>query len=189
MFQQMTALRTRGLPAALLLGAVLSAGAGRAAADEADACSHFSWEVAHERAAMRQTPQALTAAVTPDGAAQVQAEHLYEVKLAPQTTVTYAVPPGKAAPDDSAQGGLVHFRVPAAGVYRVSLSTGHWIDVLADGRLLKARDFQGARGCERPHKIVEFELPANQPLTLQLSGASASSVRVAITSAAAPATH
>ena len=82
----------------------------------------------------------------------------------------------------------MHFRVTSAGAYRVSLSTAHWIDVVADGQLIKSRDFQGAHGCERPHKIVEYELPAGKELVLQVSGATAPAVLVAIT-AVRPAAH
>jgi len=48
---------------------------------------------------------------------------------------------------------------------------------------VKSANFQGARGCERPHKIVEFDLPAGKDLTLQLGGAPDPSVLVAITRA------
>ena len=173
--------------AAVLIGAALALAAGSAAADEADGCAHFSWDVSHELGVMKQSPQALAAAVkSDDNTAQMQTGRLYEVKLAPQGTVAFALAPGKPTRDESAHGGLVHFRVAAAGVYRISLSSGHWVDVVADGKFIKSRDFQGAHGCERPHKIVEFELPAGQPLTLQFSGAGAPAVLVAITAVDAP---
>jgi hypothetical protein len=160
--------------------------AGPVAADDADGCTKFSWDVSHELAVMKQPAQGVTAALGTTDVPALQTEHLYEVKLSPQGTVSYLLPPDKAARDDSAQGGLVQFRVPTAGVYRVSLSSGHWIDVVAGGKFVRSRDFQGSRGCERPHKIVEFELSADSPLTLQLSGAAANSVLLAITAAAAP---
>lgn len=56
--------------------------------------------------------------------------------------------------------------VAQASSYRISLDAPLWIDVLANGGALAARDFQGRAGCSAPHKIVEFELPANTPLTL-----------------------
>jgi hypothetical protein len=175
---------------AALFGVVLLTAAGAALGEEAGGCSHFSWDVSHELAVMQQAPQPLTAAVKAgDPPVQLLTEHLYELKLAPQASVGYAVPPGKPTLDDSAKGGLVHFRVASAGVYRVSLTTGHWIDVVADGQFIKSRDFQGSRGCERPHKIVEFELPAGKDLTLQFSGGTASSVLVSITAVGATATH
>jgi hypothetical protein len=138
---------------------------------------------------MKQAPQPATAAVKPAGAALIEIERLYELKLAPQASVTYVLAPGKPTLDDSAQGGLVQFRADKGGVYRISMTSGHWIDVVADGKFIKSRDFQGARGCERPHKIVEFDLPADTTFTLQFSGAAASTVQMTITAVPAPATH
>jgi hypothetical protein len=173
---------------ALLAGLLIAA--APALASETDGCNHFTWDVSHELAVMQQSPQAVTAAIKPgDGAAELQPDRLYELKLAPQGGVTYLLAPGKPTLDDSAQGGLVRFRVPTAGVYRVSLTTGHWIDVVADGQFIKSKDFQGSRGCERPHKIVEFELPAAKELILQFSGGTSSNVLVSITAVGAPASH
>jgi hypothetical protein len=63
----------------------------------------------------------------------------------------------------------------------VAITSGHWIDVADGDKLLKSHDFQGARGCERPRKIVEYDLPAGRELTLQLSGASDATVILAVT--------
>ena len=46
-----------------------------------------------------------------------------------------------------------------------------------------SRAFQGQHGCERLHKIVEFELPANRDLILQLRVGTAEEAGVAITAA------
>jgi hypothetical protein len=77
--------------------------------------------------------------------------------------------------------GLVQFHSDAAGRYRIALSTRHWIDVVDGANVIESRDFQGASGCERPHKVVEFDLPANRNLTLQLSRAPDSAVAIAVT--------
>jgi len=83
--------------------------------------------------------------------------------------------------DVSTHAGLVRFRVEKAGRYRVSITSGHWIDIVDGTQLVSSRDFQGQRGCERPHKIVEYELPAGRNLTLQFSGSTDAQVIVAIT--------
>jgi len=131
---------------------------------------------------MTQTPQAVAAAVKPGAdVPQIEAEKLYEVKLADQSTVTFVAKPGKAALTDGTHAGLVRFRVEKAGRYRVSITSGHWIDIVDGTQLVSSRDFQGQRGCERPHKIVEYELPAGRNLTLQFSGSTDAQVIVAIT--------
>ena len=161
-----------------------------ALADEADGCSHFSWDVSHELKVMKQTAAPVTAATKPGMQAPLlRIDKLYELKLAAQSGVTYSAKPAKPAASDSAQGGLVRFHVDEAGLYRVSISSGHWIDVVDGGQLVKSKDFTGSHECARPHKIVEFELPANKDLVLQLSGSTESSVVTAITPVAASPSH
>jgi hypothetical protein len=170
-----------------LMFMLATAGAVAAELDAADGCTRFTWDVSHELAVMKQTPQALTAGTKAGADAPlVQVDKVYELKLAPQGTVQFAVKPGKPTLDDSAQGGIVRFRVGAPGRYRVSITSGHWLDVVAGKSLVRSRDFQGARGCERPHKIVEYDLPAAGEMTLQLSGAAKTSVVLAITAVQAP---
>jgi hypothetical protein len=157
-----------------------------ALADEADGCSHFSWDVSHELQVMKQTAAPVTAATKPGAQAPlVKIDKLYELKLSPQSTVTYSAKPAKPTLNDSAQGGLVRFHVDKAGLYRVSITSGHWIDVVDGEQLVKSKDFSGSHECARPHKIVEFELPANKDLVLQFSGSTDSSVTTAITPVAA----
>jgi hypothetical protein len=161
-----------------------------ALADEADGCSHFSWDVSHELQVMKQTAAPVTAATKPGAQAPlVKIDKLYELKLSPQSTVTYSAKPAKPTLNDSAQGGLVRFHVDKAGLYRVSITSGHWIDVVDGEQLVKSKDFSGSHECARPHKIVEFELPANKDLVLQFSGSPDSSVTTAITPVAASSTN
>jgi hypothetical protein len=150
-----------------------------------DGCARFTWDVTRELAVMKQTPQAVTAAVKPGAdVPQIQPDKLYELALSAQQGVSFATSkPGKPTLDDGAQAGLVRFRVDKPGRYRVSITSGHWIDVVDAGQFIKSRDFQGSRGCERPHKIVEYELPAGHDLTLQFSGSPDAKVIMSITAA------
>lgn len=149
---------------------------------DADPCTRFTWDVSRERAVMKQTPRAVVAAVKPGAdVPQIEPAKPYEVKLADQSAVTFVAKPGKAALADGAHAGLVRFRVARAGRYRVAISSKHWIDIVDGTMLVSSRDFQGQHGCERPHKIVEYELPAGRDLILQFSGSTDSQVIVAIT--------
>jgi hypothetical protein len=162
--------------------AALAICAAPASADEVDPCAHFTWNVSHETGVMKQTPQSVKAAVTPGSKSPLlQVEKLYELKLTGQEAVTYAVTPAKPAHADKPQGGMARFQVPKAGVYRISISSGHWIDVLDGTQFVKSRDFQASHGCARPRKIVEFDLPGGRDLILQLSGFPDATVMVAIT--------
>jgi hypothetical protein len=153
-----------------------------------DPCTRFTWDVSRELTVMQQTPRALAAAVKPGAdVPQIEAERLFEVKLALQSAVTFVAKPGKPTRVDGAHAGLVRFRVEKAGRYRVSISSGHWIDVVDGSRLMSSRDFQGQHRCQRPHKIVEFDLPADRDLTLQFSGSTDAQIIVAITAVSKPA--
>jgi hypothetical protein len=111
----------------------------------------------------------------------MQLSHLYALKLMPQDQVTFAATPGKKPPSTGSNAGVFTFKLPASGSYRVAIDMPFWIDVVSNGALVAAKDFQGQHGCGAPHKIVEFELAGTRPFFLQLSNAAASSVRLTIT--------
>jgi hypothetical protein len=172
-----------------LLAAALMAGVlcQSAAAADAEGCKHFKWDVSRELAVMQQPAQAITAAAAPGAHLPLlDVGTLYSLQLADQSGVTFAVGPAKTRSVPGAHAGLAQFRVKKAGHYRVSITTGHWVDVVDGAQLVPSVDFQGHVGCERPSKIVEFDLPAQRTLTLQFSGASDSEVMMAITAVATP---
>lgn len=169
---------TKNLLAISLLGLLAQV----ALAADVDPCTRFTWDVSHELAVFKQAPQQAVAATRPsDEIPELQLDRLYQVRLTNQGNVTFAATPGKPTLPDGTQAGLVRFKSTAAGRYRVALTSGHWIDVVDDQTSIASRDFQGARGCEHPRKIVEFELPAQRSLTLQLSGAADTPVTLAVT--------
>ena len=171
---------------AAILSLCLIGFATSALADEVDGCRKFAWDVSHEVAVMKQTPAPITAGTKPGAQAPlVKLDEPYEFKLSPQSGVTYSAQPMKPTLNDSAQGGLVRFHTGKAGLYRVAITTGHWLDVVDGETPIKSKDFSGSRECPRPHKIVEFELPANTDLVLQFSGSTDPSVVASITPVAA----
>lgn len=145
-------------------------------------CDTFSWDVSRELAALSSTPRPLEAGDGREGVAvHIELDTFYRVALPPQAQVTMAARPGKPMLDDGAHAGLLHFRAPAEGRYRVSITSGHWIDVVDAGQVVPSLDFQGRRGCPLVHKIVEYPLPAGRDLVLQLAGATDDRVGVVIT--------
>ena len=163
---------------ALLLG-TLSATAW------AEDCVDFKWDVAQERALFATPATPLSAGMEAKSAPTVLLNHLYALKLMPQDQVTFAATPGKKTPKEGANAGIVTFKLPASGSYRIAIDMPFWIDVVSNGALVAAKDFQGQHGCSAPHKIVEFELAGTRPLFLQLSDAAPDSVRLTITAAPA----
>jgi hypothetical protein len=169
----------RTLASALMGGMLVLLLNSVAAAD--DPCGGFTWDVHHERELFAAAPHTVAAAATLVAAPALATEHLYALQLLQQGQVSFVVAPGKHRSADGPYAGLARVSVPQAGNYRISLDAPLWIDVLANAAALPARDFQGRPGCSAPHKIVEFELPGNTPLTLQFSGAQSATVKLAIT--------
>jgi len=166
-----------------ILIAVLGALNAKAFAD--DGCVDFKWDVTQERALFAGTATPLPAGMDLKSAPRVLLNHFYALQLMSQDHVTFAATPGKKTPSGGSNAGIVTFKVPASGSYRVAIDMPFWIDVVSNGALVAAKDFQGQHGCSAPHKIVEFELVGTLPFVLQLSNAAADSVRLAITAAPA----
>jgi hypothetical protein len=171
-------------PAGILTIVLLSAITSGLPARAADPCDGFTWNVAQERALFAASPHAQTAGSDAGHAPAVATGRLYELTLVAQDQVHFATPPGKSDLHKDAYGGLVRFRVPADGVYRVSIDQPVWVDAVADGKLVQSKDFRGQRGCSAPHKVVEFVLPGKQDLLLQFSNAANRQVRVTVTPSA-----
>jgi hypothetical protein len=146
-----------------------------------DACAGFKWDVSNERALFAGSAVPLAAGKDRVSAPVVVPNRLYQLRLTSQDHVAFVTPPAKKMPTEGAYAGIASLKIPAPGRYRVAVDTPFWIDVVSDGALVKASDFQGQRGCSAPHKIVEFELAGAQPFVVQLSGETTDSVRLTIT--------
>jgi hypothetical protein len=147
-----------------------------------DPCAAFTWDVSHEQTLFRQEAQNLAAGNGAAAAPTLAIDRLYQLQLRAQTDVAFSTQPGKKMPDEGkTYGGLASLTVETGGIYRIALDQALWVDVIADNSLVQAKDFQGRRGCNAPHKIVEFLLPARKPITLQFSGGRVSTVKVTVT--------
>src|SRR5262249_31751556 len=125
-------------------------------------CDQFKGDVSRELALMRAKSTNVTASTRAPAEKVLEAGTHYIGRLAAQPQVQFGVKPEKERPADDPHAGLLSFRSTAAGIYRISLSSSHWLDVVDGTRLVASRDFQGRAGCEILHKIVEFDLPANR---------------------------
>jgi hypothetical protein len=166
--------------ARLLVLLALGLAARCALADE-DPCARFSWNIAHERALFATAPVSLAAGRDARSTPLLAPDRLYELQLVPQGQVAMPLPPGKKTSIEGAHAGLARLSLQQPGVYRVCVDQPAWIDVVADGSMIEAADFQGRPGCLAPHKIVQYSLPAGCKLVLQLSAAAGLRLRLAIT--------
>jgi hypothetical protein len=76
---------------------------------------------------------------------------------------------------------LLTLKIPAPGSYRIAGDLPFWIDVVSNGDLVAAKDYQGQHACSAPHKIVEFDLVGVQPFVVQISNAATDSVLLTVT--------
>jgi hypothetical protein len=148
-----------------------------------DPCATFSWDVGHERTLFSQEPQTVDAGQSAASAPALTADRLYQLQLQERPAITFAAPPGGKPPGEQSWGGLARLRLDTSGVYRIALDQAVWVDILVNGSPVGARDFQGRPGCSAPHKVVEFLLPGEAPITLQFSGAHTPAVKVSVTRA------
>lgn len=147
-------------------------------------CDTFTWDVSHELAVLDQPAKTVQAGRDAKSAPRLDVDAHYVVSLVPQGNVKFPVKPGKQAGADGAHAGVVTFHAAKPGRYRISTTTGHWLDVIDGGNFVVSRDFQRQRGCEKVHKIVEFELSGNKDFIVQLSGGADAKLGIAITQVA-----
>jgi hypothetical protein len=167
------------LSLSLALAVLVGGGASRALADEP--CAGFKWDVSKERALFGSSALPQAAGKNSVSAPGLVPNRLYRLQLLPASEVAFSVPPGKKPLIEGTYAGLAALKIPASGSYRISVDLPLWIDVAAQGQLVPAKDYEGQQGCDAPHKIVEFELDAKQPLLLQFSGTPEATVRLTVT--------
>jgi len=153
-----------------------------APAPDDDTCAAFTWDVRHEHTLFGQKARTLAAGNAAPTAPTLSTDQLFQLQLQAQPAVTFVRPPGRKAPTDgTTYAGLARLSVKTAGVYRIALDEGVWVDAIANDSLIETKDFQGRHGCNAPHKIIEFVLPAGTPITLQFSGGRTPAVKVTVT--------
>jgi hypothetical protein len=157
------------VPRGLLAAALLLVPATAALAAD-DPCAGYPWNVAHERTLFAAPAHAGMAGRDAGSAPAIRLDRLYELSLAPQREVQFAVRPSDKTLARATYAGLVRLKVPAAGLYRISAADRSWIDVAVGGELLHPRSFMGREGCTAPRKIVQFELASGE-IVLQVSNA------------------
>jgi hypothetical protein len=164
-----------------LLALFASAALAATAVAQQDGCAAFKWNVSHERELFAGHATAATTGATQVGATLLSSDRLYELQLNPLAQVQFVVPPGKSKGGSGPYAGLARVHVPTSGTWRIALDEPVWIDVVAAGQAIPSSDYQGRPDCHAPHKIVQFPLPANQELVIQLSGTAQAQVHLTIT--------
>jgi hypothetical protein len=168
-------------PALWMFALGLCFGAHAQAADDAG-CAGFTWALDTELAWM-----AATDGVSLESGAELPSPPSKAITLAlqPAKSVTMPVTPGvkkQAVGADTFSGWLALSGVAKPGLYQISLSHGAWIDVVQNGALVPSQAFTGRKECVPIHKSVRFEIGPG-PVTVQISGSSSQTVKLAIRAA------
>jgi hypothetical protein len=148
-----------------LIAVALAAAPGLAQAQEGSGCGAFKWPLDAERAALVRADKASLANGGP-----LAYNVALTLELQPLAGASLPKAPERAPKSPQAFAG--HFTLatpPKPGVYRVTISSEGWIDVLDGEDYLHPKGFTGATGCDGARKSVRFDLPS-RPLALQFSG-------------------
>jgi hypothetical protein len=149
----------------LAVAALIAALPSLATAGEKSGCAAFKWPIESERAALAGAGKPVIA----DGGALAYGVAV-TLKLAPIAEASLARAPERAPKSAQSFAGRFTLAAPAnPGVYKITLASEGWIDVVDNGGFLHPVGFSAAVGCEGARKSVKFELPAHS-LDLQLSG-------------------
>jgi len=163
--EEIMAATLRNALALALFGASGLAAAGGAAGAEASGCDQFKWPIAHEQTALAAPgagPLSPGATLPADAGARLKLVLLSEAKL--------AMPPERPPKFSPSYAGAFVLDAPAAaGVYKVTVSAGGWIDVIQEGKFLRPVNLSVATGCANARKSVKFRFAAG-PATVQLTG-------------------
>ena len=165
----------RWLSAVGLLAVALAAAPGLAQAQEGSGCGGFKWPLEAERAALIRADKP---SLANGGALALNVATTLE--LQPLASAGLPKAPERAPKSTPAFAGHFTLAAPAKpGIYRITISSGGWVDVLDGDAYLHPKAFSGATGCEGARKSVKFDLPS-RPLALQFSGVGGDRISVIV---------
>jgi hypothetical protein len=108
------------------------------------------------------------------------------LELIQQPKVRFITKPEKSFLEESkAYGGMVQFQVESDGLYRVSLGSRVWFDIVdpKSKHVLDSVRFEMQTQCDQIVKVIEFDLKANKTYILQISSSPKNVASVLITQA------
>ena len=158
-----------------LSAVALAAAPGLAQAQEGSGCGGFRWPLEPERAALIRSDKPSLA----NGGA-LALNIAMTLELQPLTSAGLPKAPERAPKLAQAFAGHFALAAPAKpGVYKITISSPGWIDVLDGEDFLHPKAFTGATGCDGARKSVKFDLPP-RPLALQFSGVESDRISVIV---------
>ncbi len=150
------------------------------AAEPATTCQASGWDMSRELKAFARPPQTETAGSSASSMPLLRLDTLYALRLRTQSEVDFVQPPSKAASGSTPMGGITRFKVASRGVYRITLDSPLWIDVVTATGIIAPSAYTGWHECTVFRKSVDYTLEAGQTVALQFSGAATDLVKVTI---------
>ena len=161
----------------LLLAAALAAAPGVVSAEEPSGCGAFRWPLENERAALN----AARPSVSNGG--ELRYDTALTLGLVPFAEAALPQAPERAPKAAPSFAGHYTLSAPARpGVYKVTLASEGWVDVIDNGAFLHPKAFSGAVGCQGARKSVKFALPG-RPVVVQVSNVKDAAIGAMITPA------
>jgi molybdate transport system substrate-binding protein len=154
---------------------------GGMAANNAQACSGFQFDVSKELKMFESAPRKVTAA--PSAATDIAMNQLYAVTLADQSKVKFATAPAKSTAADGSFAGVLKVTSPRTQTIRVTATQAAWLDVISGGKLIESTRHTGSGNCKLLRKVVEFTVAPDQPVIIQVSGSREKQIKLAVTTA------
>lgn len=133
-------------------------------------CADYKWDMTAEFAAWAATPITIEAGRDDNEATLVDAGVRYDMTLRSHEAVQFVTAPEKDRGGPGKSSGLLKFTPKDDGLYRISASTGLWIDLVHFGARVPSDAFQMQTKCESIFKSVAFRLKGGQPHIIQLNG-------------------
>lgn len=115
------------------------------------------------------TGEAIAATLAAAEAPFIEAGRLYAVTLASAEGVVWSVPPKRPPDAGHPFGGVMAWRISSPGRWRIGLSNSAWVDLIVNGVAVASAGHGGDPNCQRPHKVVDFELSGEDAVVIQLS--------------------
>jgi hypothetical protein len=147
-------------------------------------CANYKTDLSREFAAWQEKAVALQGSDCPACAVdhRVAIGQRTALKLLKSSAVHFPVAPEQKREREDAHAGMVTVEFKAAGRYRVSASTGVWIDLVKDAALVPSLAFEMQTQCKPIFKSVVWDVAEPGLYHIQLSGNSGDAVEVLVSS-------
>ena len=166
--------------AAAVLLAAIGPRPTQAAEDLSASCQSPGWDMGGEISAFKSTAENVASGSAVGALPPLESGVLYVLKLRRQTEVAYLQVSNKKSLVQSPLGGMTSFAVDKPGLYRITVDSPLWIDVVGPAGTIAPSAFMGWHDCRLFRKSVEYTLPGPETYVLQLSEATPELVRVVI---------